>query len=531
MIKGFLKYSLFLFLALSLSSCIENDIPYPKKLGKITAFEVSGQIGASVIDSTKLTISLELSDTVDVENVRVIKMEVPDKTTFTPALSQYINMLQPVKYTLKTYPDQEYLWTISAKQVIERYVKVDNQVGKAEFDVDNKIAIVFVTKSQNLKDMKINDVKLGPSNSVIEPDPRTITDYSTLRYFTVSYRNIKETWAINVVIKDVELITNPADAWATHSFLSGRYVQGMGNPTFSYRRSDDTQWTLIPEGDVKITDIDFSYHLTGLTPNTKYLYKAVVGTNEGEEVEFITEKDTQMPNMSFDDWVSNIIGGKKTWFPNLDTDANYWWDSGNIGANTIGEKNPTTPEETFVKKGKAARMETVSVVGQMAGGNVFSGKFVETILIPRSGAKVDFGRPFTTRPSKLRGYYSYEPKEINKVKDPYKYLLGKSDRCHIFLMLFDRNIPYSVNTAQGTYLPPYTDDNVIGYADLVDSVGTGGAYKEFSLDIIYKDKRKPGYCALVAVASYYADYFTGGVGSLLFADEFSFIYDSEVKWK
>lgn len=46
----------------------------------------------------------------------------------------------------------------------------------------------------------------------------------------------------------------------------------------------------------------------------------------------------------------------KTWFPNVD--VSKWWDSGNTGANTAGENNPTSPEESVVVKGKAAKLQS-----------------------------------------------------------------------------------------------------------------------------------------------------------------------------
>lgn len=38
-------------------------------------------------------------------------------------------------------------------------------------------------------------------------------------------------------------------------------------------------------------------------------------------------------------------------------------------------------------------------------------------------------------------------------------------------------------------------------------------------------ERKPTYVVISACASYLGDYFTGGVGSLLYVDEFEFVYD------
>ena len=73
---------------------------------------------------------------------------------------------------------------------------------------------------------------------------------------------------------------------------------------------------------------------------------------------------------------------------------------------------------------------------------------------------------------------------------------------------------------------PGTDDSSdIAYGELEDNVGTGGEYKPFTINIEYRDDRQPSYIILVAVASKYADYFTGGVGSVMYIDEFSFGFD------
>ena len=57
-------------------------------------------------------------------------------------------------------------------------------------------------------------------------------------------------------------------------------------------------------------------------------------------------------------------------------------------------------------------------------------------------------------------------------------------------------------------------------------MGTGGEYKEFTIELEYRDtERKPTYVLIVATASKYADYFTGGNGSTLYIDEFEFLFE------
>ena len=59
-------------------SCIKNDIPYPRIVADITAFQVKGQI-TSTIDATNRTVKLDLADTVNLDSVYLLKMEVSNE--------------------------------------------------------------------------------------------------------------------------------------------------------------------------------------------------------------------------------------------------------------------------------------------------------------------------------------------------------------------------------------------------------------------------------------------------------------------
>ena len=202
---------------------------------------------------------------------------------------------------------------------------------------------------------------------------------------------------------------------------------------------------------------------------------------------------------------------------------NRYWGTGNKGANAMSEINPTSPEDVDVVNGKAARMESKSVFGVMAGGNIYTGYFVERV---GTEAVVSFGRPYNCRPTTMHGYYKYAPKLIDKVKPPYENLKGQSDICKIFVVLTDWAEPYLVKTAEKNFLNPATNPGVIAYGELEDNKGTDGAYKEFTINIEYRDlDRKPTHVVVVAVASKYADYFTGAIGSVMYVDEFEFGFE------
>ncbi len=528
-----------LLLTGAVAGCIKNDIPYPRRLGKITAFEVSGQIGEAVIDSTARTVAVEVADTVDLAQVRLVRFEMPDNTVSDPSPDDVsvLDLSEPMEFVLTTWPDQHYTWTVSATQTMERYIRVENQVRETQFNSYERQAVVYVSTDQPKDSIVITEMKLGPTGSVITPDFTTVHDFTSPQEFTTTYGDESEVWTVWVMQVEETLHTQDADAWAQFAYLYGTVPEGSASPGFRLRRAGSDQWQEVDQSSVTVSGTNVSALLTGLDAGTEYVYKIYSDVQEGAEVTFTTEQAAQMPNMGFDAW--NTTGGVV--YPNADQNENFWWDSGNTGAK-LGGKTPTSQETSFVAvsgEGKsAARLETVNAIIAMAGGNVFSGHFGS---VQGLGAEVFFGRPFESRPLTLSGYYSYEPVTIDNVKPPSgvelpfdeSTIAGQSDRCHIFVYVTAWDGPYRVNTTEHRYLD-INDPDVLGYGELIDEVGTGGEYKQFTINIKYRESNrnvKPTYCAVVAVASQYADYFTGGIGSLMYVDEFSFGYDGDVIWE
>ncbi len=326
-----------------------------------------------------------------------------------------------------------------------------------------------------------------------------------------------------VIIPNVEVSTIRIDAWAKYAFVYAQYsTESQPNGmAIQYKRSSDSQWSTY-SGALTIDGSAFSAKIEGLIPSTSYDFRAVSTKDLLEDKTFTlsatTEAAAQLPNLSFDAWFKQ----GKNWFPNADlSEQNYIWDSGNTGANTISEINPTSPEESFVKSGKAIKLKSSSVFGILAAGNVYSGYFVGTYNT--TNARISFGRPFTSRPVAMKGFYSYAPVAINKVKDPYTSLKGQNDIGQIYIMLTDWNQPYIVDSGLKNFINPGTDPNVIAYGEITENTNTNG-YKEFTINLNYKNDRKPKYIVIVASASKYGDYFTGGEGSTMYLDELELLY-------
>ena len=161
---------------------------------------------------------------------------------------------------------------------------------------------------------------------------------------------------------------------------------------------------------------------------------------------------------------------------------------------------------------------------KLAAGNIFTGSYVRT---DGTNGVLSFGREFNSFPSKLRINYKYTSATIDKVgDDSLENLKGRPDSCHIYIALTDWDAPLEIRTRPSErQLFNKNDSHVIAYAEYV-SGSSDAQYKQKDLVLDYRyTNRTPKYILIVASASKYGDYFTGGVGSKLLIDNFELIYD------
>lgn len=327
------------------------------------------------------------------------------------------------------------------------------------------------------------------------------------------------------VIPAVETSTTGADAWGKHAFVYGMYntlekPAGMG---FEYKKAIEPTWTKVTEG-LTEDGANYSVKLVNLEPRTVYVVRSVSDKEPSNEIEFTTLGADQIKNMSFDTWFKN----GKHWYANGSlNDGDFWWDSGNEGANTLGEVNPTKPEESDVAvKGegkKAARLTSSTAAGQFAAGSLFLGDFGKATLSPL-GAKLNFGRSYSCKPLSLKGWYNYSPKTIDKAKAPHEDKKGQSDICQVYIVLADWPAGYfEVSTGDNRFIDFDNDPNIIAFGSLERNSSTNG-WQQFDIPIVYRNNRIPTTCVIVCSSSKYGDYFTGGLGSCLIVDEFEFVF-------
>lgn len=510
-----------------LGSCIRNDIPIARVEADVTAFAVSGQVGEAVIDKASRTVTVEVDESVDIADLSVVRFEaVPAdgeaEITSTLAQGDKINLLSPLTITLTTY--QDYEWTVEAVQNIEMRMTVENQVGEAIINPAEGTVVVRVAQSQPLDEITVTDMKLGQTGSVTSPDFTTIKDFTQPVEFTVTYKGRSQKWTVSISHGD--LLTGESNPWAKFVYLTGYCLSNDGSATFEYKEESVESWSRVSLDNIVVEGDKISCKLEGLRPLTAYQFRVVKGENASGPASFVTEPANQVLNMGFDNWYSELSGTKKViWYANSDlSEENYIWDSGNKGVTLLSDSTTTPEEEHLAVEGegkKAAKLASRKVVIAFAAGSLFTGKFLK---LEGLGASLSFGVPYDSRPVALKGYYDYTPKTIDNAKAPYEDLKGTTDRCHIYVILADREEPFEINTTTSTFIDVENDPTIIAYGELESDQETDG-YSQFTIDIEYRDMvRKPNMIVVVATSSRYGDYFTGAAGSLLYVDELELVF-------
>ena len=510
-------------IAVALASCIQNDIPHPTIQAVFTAFEVENAARAPKIDNQLQTVTVYLDEQTDPRSVKVDSVAYNEGETVRSSVdfAQRLNLESPLAVTLSLY--QDYQWKIRSEQEIERYFEVVGQIGDADIDHINHRVVTLVTASTDVSNIKIKRAKLGPANLTTEsPAISSLTDFTTEQKVDISYYGKTEQWTIYVVNSTSSIEIKRADAWTRVAWIEANGVAGADNG-FKYRAKGSEEWIDLPDEQITASSSGaFKGLIKGLQPLSEYEYYAYCNEEVTQVETFTTEAEVALPNGSFDEWHQD----GKVWNP-WPIGGTKFWDTGNKGAASVGASNsvPTAEGCPANPTGQAAFLETKYIVIKLAAGNLYIGDYVKT---DGTNGIIDMGREWTTRPTKLRGWYKYQPQPMNVVSDELAHLnlKGKNDTCNIYMLLGDWDAPVQVRTnPRNRKLIDFNDPNIIAVAQL-QSGDVVSEYKQFELEFEYRStSRKPKYLISVISASKYGDYFTGGDGSLLMVDEFEFDYD------
>lgn len=345
------------------------------------------------------------------------------------------------------------------------------------------------------------------------------------------------------------------NCWSTFALLEGEVISSTGDMdpacmTFEWKKEGDESWKSLL---TTPNDLIYMAKLTGLTPSTTYLYRMKYEKESesytSEPISFSTDTQTQLPNGKLDDWYKS----GKTWYAISETDFasnNRFWDSSNPGSTTgagaLVNVNPTTGNSTVVHTpgGQSAQFQSqyasAAGIGKFAAASLYAGQF--NSLVGTNGAKIDFGRPFTARPTQLTGWYQYSTGAIDYCgsgQPANTVSKGDTDLWSAYVVLTTGTYQLNNTNMAGTskdfnaLLRDDSDSFVVAYGALSDAECVASSnWKKFTIDLTYKNLvLKPTHIIIVISSSKYGDYFTGSTSSLLYLDDLELIYGDDPKTK
>lgn len=506
------------------AGCIHNDLPYPKIPQYILSIAANGELNPAIIDNSDYSVKLTLDEEVDIQAVQFTEFKyTPDAKCNKDLLEGTWDLSAPMTVELSLY--QKYQWIISADQNIERYFTVAGQIGETVIDAVGHRIIINVPEKADLSKLEVTSIKLGPRDiTSLVPECRagSIIDLLSPMKIDANAWGRTEEWTIYAQKTEQVVFTNSVDPW---SMVVWAYGEGPADVTnfFEYCEEGTSTWIRVPDEDTTSKNGSFSSCIKHLKPLTGYIIRACSDDNKGNEIKVFTQATQDLPNGDFEQWWKD----KKVWCPWAEGGTEFW-DTGNTGAATLGESN-VQPSDYVPDglSGQSAQLKTefkgIGIIGKLAAGSIFTGSFRET---QGTNGILDFGRPWTLRPTKLRGFYQYTSGIINKSSTEMKYLEGRPDTCHIYIAMTDWTGPFEIRTnPNDRKLFDKNADYVIGYGELCRGTSME-SYEEFEIKLDYRSTSTvPTYIMITCASSKYGDFFTGSTSSVLYVDQLSLDYD------
>ncbi|MBE6251143.1 MAG: hypothetical protein E7111_05755 [Bacteroidales bacterium] len=557
------KLLLYISVLAIFQGCITNDIPYPVLVPNIISLEVEGSESV-VINHNNRVVTVNFPETADLRyvNITSVQFDQPMTTSSQSITGVHDMSKSSLVFTLHTYDD--YVWKIEAVRNIERYFTVTGQVGSSVIDPENKRVLVSVSKNINLSCVEVTSLKLGPSDGLTTYVPAlsdivgSYLDLSEKYPVEVTMFEQSEVWNIYAETATTTVTLVNVNPWATEVYFTSSAIAGMDNG-FQFRKKGEDTWIDVP--DMYITSDGGTYiaHVPGLEPETTYEVIAYCGNDRTDAQEFTTTSMLQLPNSSFE-YASKVAGSNyyKFYDPNcgVSEGMTMFWGSGNgegsegvNGSANMGVVITYIDTEEKVDGNQSVRAQTGATAGMLAAGNLFTGQFAG--LVETKGGKVNFGRPWTTRPKALKLYCKYSTGKMDIIKGmPPGVSLSNADydRAQIKIALgtwSERDYggtpesPVLVNTTDAsTFVDFYTDECTIANGELIiyndgysinrsEKVSDDtGQWIEYTIPIDYRDiETMPTHIIISCAASQYGDYFSGYSASTLWLDAFELIYE------
>ena len=332
------------------------------------------------------------------------------------------------------------------------------------------------------------------------------------------------------------LKTTAANAWSKLAYLEGtvKHIKPVNdaNVKMQYKKTADAAWTTVSttkEGDI------YKAKATALAPSTEYTFKIVYtedgNTFESQERTFTTENANVLPNGNMDNWFTP--SGGKFPYPISENDYNngkLFWDTSNQGSSALNKIVSSGDESVRIgDTGMSAKLATTKILATMAAASLYTGSFGQ-VNITSQTATINFGRPFDSRPSALKGYFMYNAGQIDVIKkqpDGVTIKTGDTDLWSCYIAIMTEGFTFDNNNIAGTRVDFENDSRVIAYGALPDAKCVAASnWTEFEVPLTYyKKAQKPGVIVIVFSSSKYGDYFCGSTSSVLHLDNLELVYN------
>ena len=356
------------------------------------------------------------------------------------------------------------------------------------------------------------------------------------------------------------------EIWAAHATVHADVDQtenAGATVQFAYT-SDGTEWTYV--NGVNDGEGTWKADFTGLTPATEYSYALVInGQQVGGDRTFVTDAAPKIPNGSFE-YVSLVSGESyyKFYDPNCGVEEGMtkFWGSGNgegsegvKGSASMGVIITDIDTNDKIHGSQSLLAKNGEKLGMLTAGNIFTGDFAELIVggLSDNGGKVNFGRPWTSRPTAMKLYCKYSTGKMDIVNgSPAGVSLSTNDydRAQIKVAIGTwahgskgyggtKQCPIQVNTLdESTFVDFYTDPSTIANGELIiyndgyeinkggKNTATTTSWIEYTIPLSYHTLNAfPTHIIVSCSSSHFGDYFTGYSGAQLKIDALELIYE------
>ena len=424
--------------------------------------------------------------------------------------------------------------TSDIDDVAPRAFRMNSTVGSAYFPVAPLNLLVSVTNMKNesfVQNNRIVDVKARDHYIITYK----VAEAGNLGGVTVSIDDATQTYTYTVAVprkSSTALQANNVNAWSRFANLTGSVTAKTTDfdatgVTFQWKQQNATEWTTVENSALTNSGDNFSYKLTGLIPQTTYSFrmsyvKGDISVNSNE-VTFTTDSETEIYNSSFENW---YMKDSKVWMPN--EEGTTYWDSSNSGsAGLMGAQyNVTLRSTDYVHSGSySAKIQSMYVIVKFAAGSIFTGQFGS--LKGTNGASLNWGVPFTSRPSALKAFMRYTPGDINRGNKPSGVGApdkGEKDYCSIRVALMTEQLDVD-NTDMSTFPDWENDPRILAYGYYEQNTADSD-WKEVNIPITYYNTTtKPTHLLIAVASSKFGDYFYGSDSSVMYLDDLEFEYN------